>query len=140
ATVTPGVGAVTNVSADLSAIGGSASAALGPSSPANVFTNTFSVPPPAALRGAYLNVSAKDTTPLVGSYGVLFTVLPSTRVWTGGSSVDNNWSSSANWQGNLAPSLSGNSLTFAGTTRLTPNMDNNYSVSGLVFSNTAGGF
>jgi autotransporter-associated beta strand protein len=139
ATVTPGVGTVTNVSLDLSAIGGSAAANLVLSN-ANVYTNTFSVPAGAPQGGAYLNVTAKDNTPLSGSFGVLFTVLPSGRIWTGGSSVDNNWSSSANWQGNLAPSLSGNSLIFAGTTRPTPNMDNNYSVSGLVFSNTAGGF
>ena len=61
-------------------------------------------------------------------------------VWTGGSLVDNNWSDSANWLGNVAPSLSGEEIVFAGTTRLTPNMDKNYSVTELVFSNTAGGF
>jgi autotransporter-associated beta strand protein len=138
ATVTPGVGTVTNVSVDLSAIGGSTTANLVLSN-ANVYTNTFTVSGGAPFGGAYLNLNAKDNAPLVGSFGILFTVLPSSRTWTG-SGIDNNWSSSANWLGNLAPSFSGNSLIFAGVTRLTPNMDNNYSVSGLVFSNTAGGF
>ena len=139
ATVTPGVGTVTNVSVDLSAIGGSAAANLVLSG-GNVYTNTFTVPANAPFGGAYLNVNAKDTTPLIGSYGVLFTVLPSTRTWTGGSATDNNFSDPANWAGGLPPSLVGNTAVFAGTTRLTPNMDNNYSISGLVFSNTAGAF
>ena len=139
ATVTPGLGTVTNVSIDLSAIGGSAAASLVLSN-ANVYTNTFTVPSGAPFGNAYLIVTAKDTTPLAGTYGILFAVLPSSRVWNGGSSVDSKWSSSLNWQGGLAPSLSGNNVIFAGTTRLTPDLDLNYSITGMAFSNTAGSF
>ena len=140
ATVTPGVGTVTNVSVDLSAIGGSAAANLVLSDVANIYTNTFTVSSGAPLGAANLTVTVKDTTPLTGSAVVLFTVLPSDRVWDGGSLVDSKWSSRTNWQSDLALSLSGNNVFFAGTTRLTPDMDNNYSVSALVFSNTAGSF
>lgn len=139
ATVTPGVGTVTNVSVNLSSIGGAAAASLVLSN-ANVYTNTFTVPPGAHVGTANLTVTATDTTPLVGTGGAPFTVLPSDRVWSGGSLVDNKWSTSANWLNNLAPSLSGNNLFFAGTTRLTPDMDNSYIVTEMVFSNTAGGF
>ena len=139
ATVTPGLGTVTNVSVNLSGIGGPAAASLVLSS-ANVYTNTFTIPVNAPAETTNLAVTVIDTTPLKGSGGTGFTVLPNSDTWDGGSASGNNWSDAANWLGNLAPSLSGNTLTFAGTTRLTPNMDNNYSVSGLVFSNTAGNF
>jgi autotransporter-associated beta strand protein len=139
ATVIPGVGTATNVSVNLSAIGGSSAASLVLSN-ANVYTNTFTVPSVAPVGDTTLTVTAKDTTPLVGAYDMPFTVLSSDRHWTGGSSTDDNWSDSANWQSNSAPFLVGNNLFFAGTTRLTPNMDNNYSIIELVFSNTAGSF
>jgi autotransporter-associated beta strand protein len=138
ATVTPGGGTVTDVSVDLSAIGGSASASLVLSN-ANVYTNTFTIQTGTPIGTANLIVSATDTTPLTGTAGVSFTVLPGSVVWNGGSTAGDTWSDSANWQGNVAP-LPGDILTFDGTTRPTPDMNNNYSVSGLVFSNTAGSF
>jgi autotransporter-associated beta strand protein len=140
ATVTLGVGTVTNVSVDLSAIGGSAAAGLVLSN-ANVYTNTFTVPVAASPGSAYLNVNATDTTPLVGTYGVLFTVLPSDRIWNGGSLIDSRWDTTNNWQGGLPPVTSGgNNVFFSGTTRLTPDMNASYSLTELVFSNTAGSF
>lgn len=60
-------------------------------------------------------------------------------VWDGGG-ADNDWTSALNWVGDVAPLTSGNSVVFAGTTRLAPNMNNNYSVSSLTFSNNAGNF
>ena len=74
ATVTPSVGTVTNVSVNLSAVGGSASASLVLSN-ANVWTNTFTVPSGALAGTANLTVSAKDTASLTGYCGVPFTVL-----------------------------------------------------------------
>jgi autotransporter-associated beta strand protein len=139
ATVTPGNGTVTNVSVNLSAIGGSAAASLVLSS-ANVYTNTFMVPSGASPGTANLAVTVKDNTPLAGTYGVLFTVLPSNCFWNGGSLVDSKWSTTNNWQGGFAPELSGNNLFFAGTARLSPDMNNSYNVTELVFSNTAGSF
>jgi O-glycosyl hydrolase len=74
ATVTPGVGTVTNVTANLGAIGGPSAASLVLSN-ANVYTNTFTVSGGAPLGTAYLTVTATDTTPLKGAGGVTFTVL-----------------------------------------------------------------
>lgn len=139
ANVVPGAGTVTNVSVDLSAIGGVVNASLVLSN-ANVYTNTFTVPAGAPIGTANLTVTATDTTPLSASAGVTFTVLPSSFVWSGSSSTDSKWSTTANWLGGFAPALSGNNVIFAGTTRLTPDMDNSYGVTSLVFSNTAGAF
>jgi autotransporter-associated beta strand protein len=61
-------------------------------------------------------------------------------VWTGGGGGNQNWSNGPNWLGGVAPAYSGDSLTFAGSLGLTPNMDTNYSVPSLTFSNNAGSF
>jgi hypothetical protein len=139
ATVTPGSGTVTNVSVNLSPISGSATASLVLSN-ANVYTNTFTVPGSATVGSKTLTVSAKDTTPLVGTYALSFTVVSTSRVWDGGSLVDSKWSSAANWVGDVAPSFPTESVSFAGATRLTPDMDMNYSVTGVTFDGTAGSF
>ncbi len=60
------------------------------------------------------------------------------RTWNGGG-ADNNWSTAANW-GGTAPALSGDAVVFAGSTRLTPSMNNSYSVTYLSFSAGAGAF
>ncbi|HTL73540.1 MAG TPA: autotransporter-associated beta strand repeat-containing protein [bacterium] len=139
ATITPGSGTVTNVSVDLSPIGGSATASLVLSN-ASVYTNTFTVSSSASVGGKTLTVSAKDTTPLVGTYALTYTVLSTSRVWDGGSLIDSKWSSVTNWVGDVAPAFPTESVTFAGTTRLTPDMDTNYSITGLTFDSTAGSF
>ncbi len=46
---------------------------------------------------------------------------PATRTWTG-LGANNLWSTSANWQGGVAP-VAGDDLVFAGATRLTPSND-----------------
>lgn len=63
-----------------------------------------------------------------------------TRTWTGGSSLNNKWSSAANW-GGTAPSA-GDVLIFAGTTRTSPNNDlaANTSFSGITFAAGASSF
>jgi hypothetical protein len=66
------------------------------------------------------------------------TVTSVAEVWAGGGS-DTLWSTGPNWASGFAP-VSGDSLTFAGTTQLTPNMQANYFVPWLVFSNNAGSF
>ena len=60
------------------------------------------------------------------------------RVWNGAGGNDN-WSTSPNWAGGAAPGT-GDSVTFAGTTRLTPSMDANFSLTGVTFNSTAGSF
>ena len=57
-----------------------------------------------------------------------------------GLAADNNWTSNLNWASGYAPGYVGDSLTFAGTTRLTPNMDASYSLTGLTFDGSAGSF
>lgn len=138
ATVTPGSGTVTNVSINLSPIGGPSAARLVLSN-ANVYTNTFAIPASATLGATNLVVTVTDNTPLAGNYALAFTVLPSVSVWSGASSADSKWTTSANWLGNAAPSA-GSTVFFAGATRLTPDMNASYTVSSLTFSNTVGSF
>src|SRR5262249_30716942 len=51
-----------------------------------------------------------------------------------------NFSTGLNWTNHSAPALIGDSLQFAGSTRLTPNVDNGYVVTGVLFSTNAGAF
>lgn len=140
ATATPGSGgAVTGVTIDLSSIGGSASAVL-VSAGGNNYTNTFTVPGGAPVGATSLEVTATDASSLLGFYNLAFTVLPADMVWDGGSGTDSKWSSGANWVGDAALAQSGSFVTFAGTTRLTPDMDGGYNLTGLAFSNSAGSF
>lgn len=58
-----------------------------------------------------------------------------------GSGADDNWSTGLNWVGGVAPDASLFSyLTFAGSTRTTPNMEVDYKAAGLAFGSSAGGF
>jgi hypothetical protein len=76
ATISPGIGNVTNVSVDLSPIGGSSVNNLVQSSTPNVWTNTLTVPGGAPLGSISLTVTAtQDTAPLQGSGPLKFTVL-----------------------------------------------------------------
>ena len=143
ATVTAGSGTITNVSVNLTPISGSATASLiqdNSQLPALVYTNTFTVAGNAPTAITNLTVTAQDTTPLFGTAQIPFTVAVQNYVWDGGSALDNKWSSGTNWVGDLQPGTVGDSMTFAGTTRLTPNLDGNYNVTGVTFDNTAGSF
>lgn len=140
ATATPGTGgAIASVTIDLSSVGGSTSASLVHAT-GNDYTNTFTISGGATVGPKTLGVTATDASSLLGFYNLSFTVLPAAAIWDGGSLADNKWSSAANWVGDAAPAASGSSLVFAGTTRLTPDMDGNYSATGVTFSNTAGSF
>jgi hypothetical protein len=54
--------------------------------------------------------------------------------------ANGNWDSNANWATGAAPGYVGDSLLFAGTTDLSPVIDQNYTLAGLSFSNNAGAF
>ncbi len=139
ATVTPGSGSVTNVQVDASPIGSSATAALVLSSTANVYTNTFPIPASLAPGVKVMTVVAKANTGLNSpGFSVTNTVVATNEVWIG-AGLNDNWSTSPNWNV-AAPGLSADAVTFAGTTRLTPNLDANYSVTGVTFDGTAGSF
>jgi fibronectin-binding autotransporter adhesin len=67
-------------------------------------------------------------------------VRPTTRVWDGGG-ADNNWTTAANWDFDLAPSA-GDDLQFAGSTRMSPNNDftPGTSFASITFNSGAGAF
>jgi autotransporter-associated beta strand protein len=96
-----------------------------------------------ALGNKSLTVVATDNsppTPLTGTYIITpLTITANAVTWDGGAS-DNNWTSNTNWTSDIGPGFIGDSVTFSGTTQLTPNMSTNYSLTGLTFDNTAGAF
>jgi fibronectin-binding autotransporter adhesin len=61
------------------------------------------------------------------------------QTWTGGG-TDNLWTNGANW-GGIAPANDGTAaVAFGATTRLTPDMNANWSILSLAFNNAAGAF
>ncbi|MHC4503270.1 MAG: hypothetical protein ACYTFI_08200, partial [Planctomycetota bacterium] len=63
-----------------------------------------------------------------------------TFTWDGGG-ADNNWSTGANWVGDVAPDPAvPDDIVFAGATRLTPNVDVAWSVNSITFAATADTF
>ena len=138
-TNTPGGGTITNVYLDLSAINGSSAVRLFLSAVPNVYTNTISIPAAAPVGATAVTAYAVDTTPLTGSGSFPLTIVATSEVWNGLDSADN-WTLNLNWVSGLAPGLVGDALTFDGSTRLTPSMDNSYTVAALNFPVTAGAF
>ena len=140
ATVTPGSGAIdpnAGVTVNLSAFGGPAATSLVLSN-GNVYTNTFVVPTSTGPGGQLLAVTATDANSLSASGGATLNVIATTEIWNGLGA--GNWSDNADWLSTLAPGLTGDTLVFAGTTGLTPSMDNNYSVTSVTFASGAGSF
>ena len=131
-------GTVNSVVVDASLIGGSPSLDL-VAAGGNVWTNSVTVTPDTALGGKSLPVTLTDTASLGGFSSIALTVVPANSVWNG-QAADDNWSSNLNWTNQTAPGYVGDNVTFAGTTRLTPNMDNNYSLGGMTFDTNAGSF
>ena len=75
---------------------------------------------------------------LIGFF-VVSSLSAQTRTWTG-AGADDNWGTAANW-GGTAP-VTGNSIGFAGTTRLTTinNLTPDISIAGISFAGTSGAF
>ena len=62
-------------------------------------------------------------------------------VWTGGSLVDNNWSTHANWRNSMPPAIiSIATVHFAGEIRTFPHIDTRWSLAGLAFNTGASTF
>ena len=146
--VTKGSGNIVSVTVNLSQIGGSATAGLildvaDSSSPNFIYTNTFVVAASTTFGSKSLTVTATDdTTPtaLTGGYVITpLTIIVNSATWDGLGS-DNEWTTNPNWSGNAGPGLIGDSVTFSGTTGPTPDMNTNYSVTGVTFDGTAGNF
>jgi len=138
ANVIPGSGNITGVTIDASPLGGSV-VSLVRSNVSNTFTNSITVPPTAAPGPVTLTVTVTDNTPSTGSTGISLTIVTTGEVWKGGGGNEN-WGTSANWQGGYAAAYSGDALTFAGSAGLLPNLETNYTVPSLTFSNNAGSF
>jgi autotransporter-associated beta strand protein len=71
-------------------------------------------------------------------WSVNVTVINYSDVWSGGGG-NNKWSTGGNWSVSFAPGT-GDSVTMAGTTQTTNNLDSSLSVASLTFDGTAGSF
>jgi autotransporter-associated beta strand protein len=138
-TVTFSSNPINTVTVDASALGASSSLPLISAGGGN-YTCTVVVAPGTPLGARTLVASMTDSGSLVGTTpSFTVTVNTSSEVWNGGG-ANNLWSSNPNWQSAHAPGYVGDSLTFAGTTRLTPDMNAGYTISTLTFDGTAGSF
>jgi autotransporter-associated beta strand protein len=131
-------GTVNNVVVDASSIGGSASLNL-VNNGANVWTNTVTIPTDLTTGNKLLVATVSDTAALSAFVNIPLSVVTGSDVWNG-LGADDNLSTSLNWTNQTAPALVGDSLQFAGSTRLTPNVDNGYIVTGVLFRTNAGAF
>jgi autotransporter-associated beta strand protein len=139
-TVTPGTYPISTVIVDASSLGGSSTLALMLSGVSNVYTNTVIIPPTNSVGSNTLNVLITDQQAFFALTTIPVTVIVANQVWNGGSLADDNWTDNTNWQSGVSPAYWGDSVTFAGTTRLTPSVNYNYSLTGILFDSTAGGF
>ena len=148
ANVTQGTANITNVTVDLTQMGGSSTAGLildsaDSTPPTYIYTNTFFVSAGTALGNKSLTVVATDNsppTPLTGTYIITpLTITANAVTWDGGAS-DNKWTSNTNWTGDIGPGYIGDSVTFDTGNQLTTDMNTNYSVTNLTFNVGAGAF
>ena len=106
----------------------------------NIYTNTVTVPLSATYGSTNsLTVTAVDTQSESSTYVIPLVIGGLGEVWNGGAAPNNNWSTAGNWVNGQSPQT-GDFLTFAGITSLTPDMNNSFSIGSLTFSSNAGGF
>jgi fibronectin-binding autotransporter adhesin len=87
-----------------------------------------------------LNPIPGETYTFAANGGVLSVNISNPVTWTAGGSPSFNWSNSANWSGLQAPA-NGQALAFSGTTGLASTNDiSNLSLTGLIFTSSAGAF
>ncbi|HEV2453228.1 MAG TPA: autotransporter-associated beta strand repeat-containing protein, partial [Verrucomicrobiae bacterium] len=138
ANVTPGSASISTVKADFSSVGGSV-VSLVESNTSSLYTNTVAVPPAAAAGVDTVTITATDSASNSGSTSLPLTIISGNDVWNGAGG-NANFSTGLNWTNKLAPGYIGDSLEFAGTTQLSPNMDTNYTISSILFDAGAGSF
>lgn len=134
-----GLYALSNITANAASIGGPAAATLFPDGAGN-YTNSFAATPDTTFGAKNIAVTVTDIGNISSVTNFSISIVAANRIWNGGSASDNNWSSNPNWSASAAPGFVGDSLTFGGSTRLTPLMETNYTITGLMFDNTAGNF
>ena len=135
----PSSAAITTVVVDLTSIGGSSTQSL-IANGAGHYTNSFATANTLTLGGKTLQVTVTDANALYNTTNISLTVGTTNLTWNGAATPGSSLWSSQNWVGSLAPGLTGDSLAFAGSTGLTPDMNANYSVAALTFNSGAGGF
>jgi len=138
ANVLAGSSPISTVTVDLTPLGGSV-VSLVQSNASTIYTNSTTILPSQSPGAVSLTVTATDTSALSGSASISLTVSASSEVWSGGGG-NSNWSTNPNWASGFGPGYSGDAAVFAGSAGLTPNVDNNYSLTGLSFSNNASSF
>jgi autotransporter-associated beta strand protein len=136
-TAAQGAAPIIGVTVDTSSLGGSSTFGL-VSDNAGDYTNTLVVAGSITVGNKSLAVTVTDGNSFTANAQIPLTIVGAQEVWNG-AAADNNWSSAANWNTGIAPSP-GDNLTFDGTTRLSPLMNNSYTVGSLVFDSTAGSF
>jgi fibronectin-binding autotransporter adhesin len=140
-TAVPGSFAITSVGINLANIGGTGTLPLVLSGTTNVWTNTVAIPPGVTPGVQSLLVTVTDASGHSGNGFISFTVVAAAETWIG-AGTNENFDTATNW-GVYAPGYIGDSLIFAGnggTAGPNPNVDNNYSVSGISFSSGATNF
>ena len=135
-------GNVSQVTVDTTAFGGginslSQSSSSGGSS---VWSGTFTLPIAVAPGVVDLPVVLTDAQNSI-AIPLFLTIGSANFTWNGAhNAVDQNWDDNGNWAGGFFPPYIGNDVTFAGTTGLTPVMDQNYALAGMAFAAGAGSF
>jgi fibronectin-binding autotransporter adhesin len=140
-TVTPGSGTVDpnyGVSLNESSLGLS-SVYLVLSGTPNVYTNTITIPATVAAGNYTLNALVTDSTPLTGAANISLAVVATNQIWNG-AGANNFTKNNTNWISGFAPGYVGDAMTFAGNVNLSPDLDQNYTVTGVTFNANAGGF
>jgi fibronectin-binding autotransporter adhesin len=140
AAAVPGTYPVSNYTANAASIGGPSAVTLIADGAGN-FTNSAVVNPSLTPgSGLLIGVTVTDSNNISFTTNFAVSVVVTNRTWNGGSGSDNNWGSNPNWSAGAAPGFAGDSVTFGGSTRLTPLMETNYSVAGLTFNSGSGSF
>jgi autotransporter-associated beta strand protein len=130
--------AITNVSVNASAIGGSSAVPLVQSNAVASYTNNVSVASSTAIGPQYLTVTVMDDGGNVSTVPFTLIVGGTAEIWNG-SGPDNTWGDAANWVGGMAPGVN-DLITLAGTAQTTSELQTNYSVGSLTFGSGAGSF
>lgn len=138
ATVSPGAGTITSVTANLTSIGGSAAQVM-ISLGGNHYSYTATVGAGAQVGSDVITVTALDSLSNSGANSATLTVTATTVTWDG-LAADNTWGNGTNWVGNNPPGFSGDSVIFTGSIQTTADMNGNYAVAGLTFDGGASSF
>jgi len=133
------VGTINSVLVDASSLEGSSTLALANVTGTHNWTNTIVVPSDVAVGSYSLPVTVSDSAAYLLNLTIALSVVAGNDVWAG-NGADANFSTVLNWTNGLAPAYVGDSLQFAGTKQLAPNLDNNYTVTGVLFDSSAGAF